>query len=249
MMIKGKSCVMKRLAKSAELLWLFGFLFVAFGVAVCSKADLGVSMIAAPAFIIAEALSAVWSGISVGVVEYVFQGLLLVVLCIVIRQFRARYLLAFLVAVLYGYALDFFLWMLGGVVIDEVWMRYVMLIAGDMLIAFGVACFFRTYLPLQVYELFVAETARRFRLNLNKTKLLFDLSLLALTILLTLLLFGDVTAFNWTTIGYTGFHSIGIGTLITTAINSPAIAMMGKLVSRLFDPSPRLPKLQAALSN
>jgi len=41
---------MKKFEKSAELLWLFGIIFVALGVAICSKADLGVSMIAAPAF-------------------------------------------------------------------------------------------------------------------------------------------------------------------------------------------------------
>jgi hypothetical protein len=34
--------------KSSELLWLLGIVLVALGVAVCSKADLGVSMIAAP---------------------------------------------------------------------------------------------------------------------------------------------------------------------------------------------------------
>ena len=43
---------MKKISRSSELLWLFGMIFVAFGVAICSKADLGVSMIAAPAFVI-----------------------------------------------------------------------------------------------------------------------------------------------------------------------------------------------------
>ena len=50
---------MKKISRSSELLWLFGMIFVAFGVAICSKADLGVSMIAAPAFVIREAVSKV----------------------------------------------------------------------------------------------------------------------------------------------------------------------------------------------
>jgi uncharacterized membrane protein YczE len=74
---------MKRLEKSSELLWIFGTLFVALGVSICSKADLGVSMIAAPAFVISEAISSLWSGFSVGVTEYIIQGILLVVLCLV----------------------------------------------------------------------------------------------------------------------------------------------------------------------
>ena len=73
---------MTKMKKSAELLWLLGILFVALGVAICSKADLGVSMIAAPAFVIYEALAPVLSGISVGVTEYVIQGLLLLLLCL-----------------------------------------------------------------------------------------------------------------------------------------------------------------------
>ena len=136
---------------------------MALGVAICSKADLGVSMIAAPAFVIYEAISPLWSGFSVGMTEYINQGLILIVLCLIIRKFNWRFLLAFAVAVIYGYTLNLFLFILCGVSFDAVWLRWVMLIVGDVFTAFGVACFFRTYLPLQVYELFVAELATLFR--------------------------------------------------------------------------------------
>jgi len=132
---------MKKIQKSSELLWLLGIVFVAFGVAICSKADLGVSMIAAPSFVLSEILLK-WSSIfSVGVTEYVFEGLLLLLMCVVVRRFNWRYLLSFAVAVLYGYILNFFLWLLGGVEFDAVWIRWVMLIVGDMITAFGGACF------------------------------------------------------------------------------------------------------------
>ena len=58
---------MKKLKRTSELLWLFGVIFVALGVAICSKADLGVSMIAAPTFIVYEAIAHLWSGFSLGV--------------------------------------------------------------------------------------------------------------------------------------------------------------------------------------
>ena len=238
---------MKKIQRSSELLWLFGIIFVALGVAICSKADLGVSMIAAPAFVIYEAIAPLWSGFSVGMTEYIIQGLMLIALCIVICRFNWRYLLAFAVAVIYGYTLNLFLWILGGVSFNAVWLRWVMLIVGDTITAFGVACFFRTYMPLQVYELFVAELASRFRLNINKTKWSFDIILLAISVILALTLFGDVSTFDWSTIGYSSFHSIGLGTLVTTAINSPIIAFMGKIIDRLFDPSPRFQKLEKAL--
>ena len=238
---------MKKIKKASELLWLFGIIFVALGVSVCSKADLGVSMIAAPAFVIYESVAPLWSGFSVGMVEYLVQGALLIVMCFVVRKFDWRYLLGFGVAVLYGYALNFFLWVLSDLQVRSVFGRWLLLLAGDTCTAFGVACFFHTYMPLQVFELFVTETTNRFGLNIHKVKWTFDMALLAVSITLALNLFGDVKTFNWSTIGYTSFHSIGLGTLVTTAINSPIISFMDKLISRIFEDKPRLPKLEEKL--
>ena len=238
---------MKQIKRSGELLWLLGIIFVALGVSICSKADLGVSMIAAPPFVIQEALSPYFGFLSVGMTEYMVQGLLLILLCVAVRRVDWRYLLAFLVAVLYGYVLDLFLFLLGGVTVTSIPLRYLMLIIGDLVTALGVACFFGTYMPLQVYELFVAEISAVFRLGINKVKWIFDLSLLATSILLALLLF-DVHDFDWSTIAYKSYHSIGIGTLITTLINSPIIALMSRFVRRTFDPAPRFPRFAAVLS-
>lgn len=236
-----------KLKKSSELLWLFGIIFVALGVAICSKADLGVSMIAAPAFVVYEAIAPLWGGFSVGMTEYIIQGLMLVLLCIIVRRFNWRYLLAFAVAVLYGYVLNFFLWVLGAITFDVVWLRWVMLIVGDIITAFGVACFFHTYMPLQVYELFVAEISARFNIGINKVKRTFDVSLLVISVVLALVLFGDVSTFDWSTIYHSSFHSIGLGTLVTTLINSPIIAAMSRLIDRIFEPTALFPKLEKAL--
>ena len=238
---------MKIISKSSELLWLFGTVFVALGVAVCSKADLGVSMIAAPAFVIYEAIAPLWEGFSVGMTEYIIQGLMLLILCIIIRRFNWRFLLAFAVAVIYGYTLNLFLWILGGVSFNAVWLRWLMLVVGDLFTAFGVACFFRTYMPLQVYELFVAELSSKFHFSINKVKWTFDITLLVISMLLAFFLFGDAGSFDWSTIGYRSFHSIGLGTLVTTAINSPIIVLMGKLIDRIFEPTPCFPKLEKIL--
>ena len=239
---------MKKIPKSSDLLWLLGVVFVALGVAVCGKANLGVSMIAAPAFVVYEAVAPLWSGFSVGMTEYMIQGLLLIVLCLVIRRFNWRYLLAFVVAILYGYALNFFMWVFGGISFDAVWLRWLMLIVGDVFTAFGVACFFRGYMPLTVYELFVIELTSRFRLNINRVKWTFDITLLVLSLVLAFTLFGDAASFDWSTIVSSSFHSIGLGTLVTTAINSPLIALMSRFINKVFDPTPAFPKLAKALT-
>lgn len=238
---------MNRIKKANELLWVFGVVFVALGVAVCSKADLGVSMIAAPAFVLSEALMQMWDALNVGVTEYIIQGIMLAVLCVIVKGFNWRYLLAFAVAVVYGYTLNLFLWLLGGVQFETVALRWVMLILGDMITAFGVACFFRTYMPLQVYELFVAEIAEHFHIPISKTKWTFDMVLLGISLILAFTLFGDVRSFDWSTIGHTSFHSIGLGTLVTAAINSPLISLMGKVADRCFEPGARFAKLEQLL--
>ena len=239
---------MIKIKKSSELMWIFGTIFVALGVSICSKADLGVSMIAAPAFVLSEALSKVWGGFSVGVVEYIFQGVLLLILCLVIRKFQWKYLLAFLVAVIYGYTLDLFLFIFKAISFNSVFLRYVMLLVGDICVSFGVACFFRTYLPLQVYELFVSESAKSFNANINKIKYLFDGVLLIISLTLAFTLFGDVKTFDWSTIWYSAFHAIGLGTIITTIINSPVIAFMGKIIDKIFVNEPVFPKFKEFLA-
>lgn len=236
-----------KIKKSSELLWLMGIIFVALGVSICSKADLGVSMIAAPAFVVSEAISPLWSGFSVGVTEYIIQGLLLIILCIAVRKFDWRYLLAFAVAVIYGYVLDLFLFILSPVAFDALWLRWVMLIVGDIITAFGVACFFRTFMPLQVYELFVAEISSVYKFSISKTKSAFDVSLLIISITLALLLFRDISEFDLKRIAYTSYHSLGLGTLVTTIINSPIIAFMGKILDKIFEPTPLFTGLEKTL--
>ena len=238
---------MRKIKKASELMWLLGTIFVALGVAICSKADLGVSMIAAPPFVIHEAISPFLPWITVGVTEYLVQGVMLIVLCIIIRKFDWRFLLAFIVGIIYGYTLDMFLWLLDGAVFNAIWLRWVMLIIGDIITAFGVACFFRTYLPLQVYELFVAEISKRFKININKTKWAFDLSLLFISVSLAFFLFLDAGSFDWSSIGYSSFHSIGLGTLVTTVINSPIISFFSRILDRISDDSPRFPAIEKAL--
>ena len=236
-----------KIKKTSELFWLFGIIFVALGVAICSKADLGVSMIAAPAFVVQEAIVPLWSGFTVGVTEYIIQGIMLVIMCVAVRRFNWRYLLAFAVAVLYGYVLDLFLWIIGTAPFNSLWLRWVMLIVGDIVTAFGVACFFHTYMPLQVYELFVAEISARFNIGINKVKRAFDVSLLGVSVVLAIVLFFDVAKFDWSTIVGTSFHSIGLGTLVTTLINSPIIAAMSKLIDKISEPTALFPRLEKIL--
>lgn len=239
-----KSCIKsKPIKKAGELNWLLGVLLVSLGVCLCKKADLGVSMIAAPPFIIYEAVQGLWSGFSVGMIEYLVQGALLILLCVMVQRLNWRYLLAFATAVIYGYTLDLWLLIFGSEPFDALWMRWVMWFVGDVITAAGVAFFFRTYMPLEAYELVVAEVADRYKFSVNKTKWVYDISSLVVSLLLAIFLFMDIKDFEWDKIYMTSFHSIGLGTILTTIINSPIITGWGRLIDKVSDSNPLFPKL------
>ena len=241
--IKGKG--IRKPQRLSEAYWLFGMVFVALGVAICSKADLGVSMIAAPPFILQEVIVKYWSNCTVGTMEYIFQGFLLLLLCVTVQRIKLKYFFSFLVAFLYGLILDFWLLVLGREPFDAVWLRWIMLIVGDIVTALGVACFFRTYLPLQVYELFVAEVADRYHFTVAKTKLFYDLASLLVSVLLAFCINLDANEFDWSKIYAKAYHFIGAGTIVTTFINAPIIAFFSKLLTKLTGEEPLFPKVKA----
>ena len=234
---------LKKIPKTAELMWVLGIFLVALGVTMSKKADLGVSMIAAPTFIVYEAIRPLWA-VSVGTVEYLVQGAILLIMCAVVQRVNWRYLLAFAVAVIYGYVMDMWMLVFKNVVLTEAYLKWIMLIAGDVMTAAGVACFFRTYMPLQVHELFVAELSDRYSLKINRVKLVFDLSFLVLSVVLALTIFRDANTFDWKNIATTSYHSLGLGTIVTTLINAPIIAVIGKGLDKVFDYTPLFPKLE-----
>ena len=85
---------------SSELAYVLGLLLVASGVMLMEKADFGVSMVVAPAYVIYRWLSPMWRFFSFGMAIYCFQAVLLVVMCLVLRKFRISYLFSFVTAVI-----------------------------------------------------------------------------------------------------------------------------------------------------
>ena len=89
-----------------EAAWVVGIVVCALGVALCTKADFGLSMIAAPPFILHYALRGLFPWFTQGTAEYVWQGVLLLLMCAAVQRFRWRYLLSFGTAVIAGLAID-----------------------------------------------------------------------------------------------------------------------------------------------
>ncbi|NLM57392.1 MAG: hypothetical protein GX192_08130 [Clostridiales bacterium] len=215
-----------------EISFIFATIFTTMGVALMTKADFGLSMIVAPAYIISEVSDILTFGMS----EYIVQAILLAALFVIIRRVEWRYALSFLSAIIYGAVLDLFIMIFNSnSVPDDVWVRVLLYIVGLLASDFGVALYFKSYLPPCAYDLFVREASGHLHIKMTKFKIAYDWSSFAVAIILSLLFFK-------------GLHGIGIGTIACVAVNGPLIGLFSKLHSRYIDFSPRISKLHSLIA-
>ena len=227
---------MKKISKMNESCWLLGNLLCALSIALCTKSGFGLSMIAAPPYIFNQFLVKTSPFFTQGACEYIFQAVLLIIMCLIIRRFNWKYLLSFASAFIFGNMVDFSLWIFGGQeVYESMVMRIIAFALSEVITALAIACYFRTSLPLCIYELFVKAVSERFSLSTDSVKMLFDIGMLLLSVAATLLLFGR-------------FVGVGIGTVIITLVNAPLIKLWGKVLDKIFTYELRFPKFVKALN-
>lgn len=229
---------MNKIRLPEEAAYLLGILCMAAGVACVSASNFGYSMIVAPVYLLFTKLGGL---LSFGTVEYLFQGLLLILMCICVRKFRVQYLLSFVTAVFYGYTFDLLLWLVGFVPSDTLPARILLFAVGTVFISISVALFVRTYLPPEVYELFVREFAVVYALPFGRVKLSYDCISCAFSIVLSMVLFGPgvFADFSFAALceaivsGYV-LEGIGIGTVVAALVNGPLITLCGRWIDRHF---------------
>lgn len=222
---------MKKISKMNEAAWIIGTLLCALGRVLCTKSGFGLSMIGAPSYIIHLKLVEKYPFFTQGTSEYVFQALLFILVCAMLKTFKVKHLFSFITAVILGIVIDGWLLVFGGNgIYDALWLRVVSFVFGEIITALSIAFLFRTSLPLQMYEVFVLETAAKFNIKKDTVKLCFDASMLVLSVLLALVLNGNL-------------EGVGIGTIIITVVNAPLIMYSGKILDRLFIFDLRFPSL------
>jgi len=183
-----------------EWAYAVGIVALAFGTALMEKADFGMSMVVAPAYLIHLKISQFFPFFSFGVSEYVFQAVLLGVLSLVMRKAKRAYFLSFATAVVYGTVLDM---VMSAVALfpytGTVW-RAAFYLTGLIICAIGVALLFYTYFPPEAYELFVKEFSHKYNIAIAKTKTLYDCCSCILGIVLSLSFFGTFVGVKWGTV-------------------------------------------------
>ena len=223
----------KKITKIGEASWIVGNILCAIGNCLVSKSAFGLSAIIAPAFILNRKIGF----LTVGFCEYIIQGILLALCCIIIGKFKGKFIATICNIIFYGAAFDIINSLLGFFQPSSVFSRIAVAAIGMIITGFAVALMLRTYIPPSIYEIFVKEISEEKGFNMNKVKLIFDASMLALTVALMFLLLGGFK-----------IDIIGPLTVIAAFLNSVLIGFFGKILDKYCDFSPAIPKLYEILN-
>lgn len=218
---------MKKPVFYAEAAFGVGLLLLAFGTALTAYGDFGISMVVAPAYILHLKVSEFLPFFSFGMAEYVLQAAVLLFMAALLRKFRVVWLLSFVTAVLYGLILDASM-LLMALLPDIFTLRLVIYVLGALICDVGISLLFRTYLPPEVYELFMKEIARKLGKPIPTIKTVYDCTSMAVAIAMSLLFFGTL-------------RGIGIGSVICALVNGALIRAFTKMFDRIFEFSDRFP--------
>ncbi len=214
---------MKKKTFYTELAYLVGLFILAVGTALMERADFGVSMVVAPAYVLHLKISEFLPFFSFGMAEYTLQAVLLLVMMLVLRRARLVYLFSFVTAVLYGFMLDGTMWLVALLPEPGVPVRLVFFVVGMLLGSVGVSLLFHTYIAPEAYELFVKEVSAKYGVEIHKFKTWYDIVSCVVAVVMSLAFFG-----LW------HFEGVKIGTVLCAIVNGTVIGLCTKLLEKLF---------------
>ena len=213
-----------------EVAYILGLFILVVGTALMERADFGVSMVVAPAYVLHLKLSQTLPFFTFGMAEYTLQAVLIVIIALLMRKIRFSYLFSFVTAVIYGLMLDVVMTVVAFFPPPDFAGRIVFFAVGLLCSAAGVSMLFHTYISPEAYELFVKELSAKYSVNINKFKTCYDIVSCIVSILLSFLFFG-----LW------HFEGVKLGTVITALVNGFIISRFSKFYESHWEFTDALP--------
>lgn len=211
-----------------ELAYVFGMIILAFGNSFMEKADFGMSMVVAPAYLLHLKVSEFLPFFSFGMSGYVFQAVLLTALSIVMRKVKKSYFLSFATAFLYGLLLDAVMSLVALFGFEGIVWQCVLFVLGLVLSSIGVSLLLHTYFPPEAYEITVKEISQKYNISIAKIKTIYDCCSCVFGVILSLCFFGT-------------FVGVKFGTVICALVNGFLIGRIGNFLESKFNFADALP--------
>ena len=221
---------MKKTMLYTELAYVLGMVGLSLSVALMTRADFGVSMVVAPAYLLYLKLNPVLPFFTFGMAEYTLQAALLLCTILTVKKFRPYFLFSFVTAVLYGFLLDGWMLLVQRFPAESIALRCLWYVLGLGLGAVSIACFFKTYIAPEVYELLVKEIAQKLQRPTHRVKTVYDCVSCAVAVILSFCFFG-----LWR------FEGVKWGTVVCALINGWLIGRFTALYEKRFDFHDALP--------
>ncbi|MBR5702036.1 MAG: hypothetical protein IKX47_06175 [Oscillospiraceae bacterium] len=221
---------MKKKVLYTELAYALGMVGLSLSVALMTRADFGVSMVVAPAYLLYLKLNPVWPFFTFGMAEYTLQAVLLLFTILAVKKFRPYFLFSFVTAVLYGFLLDGWMLATAALPAGTLALRGAWYVLGLVLGAASIAFFFKTYIAPEVYELLVKELAEKLGKPTHRVKTVYDCVSCAAAIIMSFAFFG---------LGR--FEGVKWGTVVCALVNGWLIGRFTALYEKRFDFQDALP--------
>lgn len=206
-----------------EISYVLGVLILALGTALMERADFGMSMVVAPAYILHLKISRMLPFFSFGMAEYCLQAVLLLLIGLILRRFKLSYLGSFATAVFYGVVLDGWISVVKFIPDRGLPGQFAFFIAGLLLGSVGVALFFHTYITPEAYELLVKEIAADKGLPISRVKTVYDCISCGVSIVLSFVFFG-----------FGHFEGVKLGTVFCALVNGRLIGAVSTWLDSHF---------------
>lgn len=214
---------MKKRVLHSEFAYFAGLILLALGTAMMEKADFGVSMVVAPAYLIYRKLNPLFSFVSFGMAEYLLQLVVLVIMMIILRKVRLSYILSFATAVIYGFILDGCMALTGLIAANPMALRVIFYLLGMVLCSMGVSMLFHTYISPEAYELFVKEISAKLRMDVHRFKTIYDCASCLIAVAMSFAFFG-----------FGVFEGVKLGTVFCALINGSLIGLCSRFYEKHF---------------
>ena len=224
---------MKKKVFYTEASYLLGLFVLTVGTVLMTRADFGLSMVVAPAYLLHLKVSEFLPFFSFGMAEYTLQGVLLLATGLLTGRFRISYLFSFFTAVLYGLMLDGLLTLSVFLPVSSLVWRGIWYALRLVTCSLGVSLLFHTYLPPAAYEFFVKEVSGKMNKDIHRFKTMYDCVSCAVAVVMSFLFFG-----------FGHFEGVKWGTVLCALLNGTIIGFFAHRMEKRFEFRDRFPRLR-----
>ena len=194
--------------------YFLGLILLGIGIVLAIKSNYGVTVSTSPAYVLSLKLKS----ISLGTINYLIQGLVFLLMLVVLRKLKLTYFISFITSIFLGYSIDLFSNLFSGLVVESHIFRVTCFVLSILIIGWGLVFFIKSKQPILPFDMFVREVSSKYGVRIGKFKTCFDISILAISVSLSFIFFGQ-------------FKGVHIGTLVSALTIGTAV----DIFMRFFD--------------